>query len=50
MVATAASHILVRNRISTAYTSTAVASPARCWASGMIHSSCSSSTGTSRTE
>ena len=49
-VATAASQRRAPNRISTAYTSTAVASPARCWASGTSHRSCSSATGMSRTE
>jgi len=49
-VATAASHLRTPKRVSTAYTSTAVASPARCCASGMIHRSCSSITGMIRTE
>ena len=50
MEASAASHIRLPKRTSTAYTSTAVASPARCCASGMIHRSCSSMTGMIRTE
>ena len=50
MVAPAASQDLVPKRISTAYTSTAVASPTRCCASGMSHSPCGSITGMIRTE
>ena len=50
MEASAASHIRLPKRTSTAYTSTAVASPARCCASGTIHRSCSSMTGMIRTE
>ena len=50
IVATAASQVRAPKRISTAYTRMAVASPARCCASGMSHRSCSSMTGMIRTE
>ncbi len=48
--ATAASQGRAPERISTAYTSPAVASPARCCASGMSHRACSSITGMIATE
>jgi hypothetical protein len=48
--ATAASQGRAPERISTTYTSPAVASPARCCASGMSHRACSSITGMIATE
>ena len=50
IVASAASQVRAPNRISTAYTSTAVASPARCCVSGTSHSSCSAAIGMISTE
>ena len=50
IVASAASQVRAPNRISTAYTSPAVASPARCCVSGMSHRSCSAAIGMIRTE
>jgi hypothetical protein len=48
--AAAATQVLAPYRTSTAYTSPAVASPTRCWISGMSHRACSRITGMIRTE
>ena len=50
IVASAASQVRAPNRMSTAYTRTAVASPARCCVTGMSHRSCSAAIGMIRTE
>ena len=50
MLARAASHGRAPNRRRTAYTSPAVASPARCWASGISHRACVSASPVIRTE